>query len=295
MKVTIFGAGFLGQSLKKLLDEDGVECLLFSENVNTPSTTQINYTQKLNEKNNSFLMSSDLAIISIGSGNMDQVETFPERHRVGHIDKLFSIMNLLNDFQGRVIYISTDNVFTGANSSESFKPQVFSVQEKPVPSTQYGIIKLEAERILQQFKISSTIVRVPLLVSTTKFSRNPLYKFFMDISSNQDNFEVDNSQIRFPTFIEDLKDFLLSCNFSNTVKLIHFSTSEGISRFELFSLMLKELAPNKKVTACKVYPKPISGLKMANRSQVRLKSNVEFNYRSIKNILKTETLTRYFK
>lgn len=290
-KISIFGAGFVGQSLSTALRSD-CEVRLFSENNSADSNIyKVKYPDLKRSESFQFIQESELIVLTIGSGNLDIAETYPDEARNEHIDRLLALLVQLDGVKSKLIYVSTDKVFEG-NDINAESPKVFSVLDIPNPTTVYGQLKREAEVIIEELP-HATILRVPLLVSTIRSDKNPLFKAFAALKNGTDKkIHLDNTQLRYPTFIEDIAEYLRTREVFP--KIVHFSSQKALTRFAMYKHLAELLDSKALVLNDGIYPDVSSGLIPAKRTQTKLLTSVDFDYTDIMNFKSAAELGKIF-
>lgn len=279
-KIIIFGAGFVGQTLFNLFKNEN-DTVLYSSRATDQGITKVTYEETFPRKELKNIQEANYIYICIGSGNMDYIETHPKWGKQEHIDKLNLILSILSHCNARIFYLSTDNVFHGPDASKTTSPFKFKASASPHPLTVYGQLKLEAEQLVEQHP-DSVIIRVPLLISSSAQNvRNPLYKIYKDLTDvRTTELHIDNTQVRFPTFVEDIANFTITYQ-GALPKLVHFSSREPFSRYGLYKLIQENINSNTKIFDDGIYPVPKGGLKLAPRTQIQLETNVNYLFTSV--------------
>lgn len=270
----MIGAGFVGTTVYDYLS-DSADIRLVSKH-SQKATDLCDYGKSVSADLISFMRQSKFVIISQGSGDMDWVETFEKEAEKSHVDDLRNFLSALPEIEGRIVYLSSDNVFTGGSTAEGTVRKCY-VSETPDPSTVYGRLKVTAEKIVMERR-DTCVMRIPLLISMTESMRNPLYKIAGELRQQTDSvIHADSSQVRYPTYVEDIIDYLMG--FKPGEKLIHFSSDKAYTRYDLYCMMNRYLGTGRTILGDGVYPVDKPGLKTALRTQVQLVNNVDFVFR----------------
>ena len=148
--------------------------------------------------------------------------------------KAIDIISKWTSRNGRkLIHISTDYVFDGTIKTPRDE------KSKVNPINQYGLSKLNGERVCQKNDSNAIIIRTSWLYSS--FGKN-FVKTMIDLMKKNSSIEVVQDQIGSPTYTNDLAKVILNIitNFENESGLFHYSNMGSISWYE-FAISIKEL------------------------------------------------------
>lgn len=287
-QVSIFGGGFVGRTLHQYLQEKtGVH--LLSERSSDSAVINISYSGPFDSSIQETLENSDLIFLATGSGSLDWAEAFPDEARALHFGQVENILRQLGRLSKRVVYISTDKVFSGLPViAGSHQVATFKFNDRPNPDTTYGQLKKMAEDIVLQ--TGGSVVRVPLLVSMTPSHRNPLF-YALEQLRGSGPYDEDDTQLRFPTFIEDIGDYFLEPR-KDIPKIMHFSAPKMYTRFSILKLIAERIGASVTITNEGVYPPVVKGQIRAKRSQIQLVSNVNTSFRSVVDFIYSEEFVK---
>ena len=140
------------------------------------------------------------------------------------------IMNLLQLFNGRVIYISTDYVFDGRNGA-------YSENIKPNPISNYGFSKYLGEQVFlgYQIKRSDILIRTTILYGGNK---PDFVTKTLDQLKEGKPFTVPMNLFGTPTYIPHLAEALIKLSkMKDAPKIVHIAGEDVLSRYE-FALMI---------------------------------------------------------
>lgn len=174
--------------------------------------------------------------------NVDSAET--ERELCGKIN-IDGTLNLAKacEKQGiKLIYISTDYVFSG----EGTEP--FEVDSPKTPCNYYGVSKLEGEKAAMSECLKCFIVRISWVFGEN--GRN-FVKTMLRLSTERDEISVVCDQIGSPTYTKDLAKLLCEMIASEKYGIYH-ATNEGICSWAEFASAIMEYS------GAKTKIKPIS-------------------------------------
>jgi len=138
-----------------------------------------------------------------------------------------------------LLYISTDYVFDGTNPP--YKPN-----DEPNPLNEYGVSKLEGEKVIWETKQSAGILRIPYLYGFVEHIDESgvtgLIKHLQleKLQNNEqvENVEVDDHYIRYPTFAGDVAEVVNKlakrrfkhCGLTGTW---HFTGNEATTKYKI--------------------------------------------------------------
>lgn len=134
----------------------------------------------------------------------------------------------------KLIYISTDYVFSGEGESE------FEVDSPKAPCNHYGASKLAGEIAAQNCE-KLFIVRISWVFG---INGKNFVKTMLRLSETRDELTVVNDQVGSPTYTYDLA--VLLCDMINTEKYgVYHATNEGLCTWAEFACEIMRLAGRK--------------------------------------------------
>lgn len=133
---------------------------------------------------------------------------------------------LLKEFDGKIIYFSTDYVFDGEHAP-------YDEKSEPKPINHYGKTKFAAERVVLD-KPQNLIVRVSGLYG---FNRNN--NRFLDGLRSRKVIKASQELISTPTYIEDIAKTVPE--FMDMSGILHFTGEQSFSRYDFAKLVVKSL------------------------------------------------------
>ena len=197
-KVLITGAsGQLGASLQ-LNDYDVMRTDIIKQD------DQYNFTilDITNEKQVKDLLEEEKPNVIVhlaAMTNVDGCERNPEQAQLINVQ---GTENLLNYFDGKFIFISSDYVFDG----ESDQPYIET--DIPNPINVYGKTKLAGEKALQAvMPINAIIIRTSWVYS--EYGNN-FVKTMLRLGKERDEINIVSNQIGSPTYATDLAEVILA-------------------------------------------------------------------------------------
>jgi len=224
----IGGSGFLGSKLKNSIKDGDNYVTFFKNNPNSDGcNTSRNIRMDIRKKSEViYAIGAAKPLMVIHCGGITDTDLCEKEKQLAWDINVKGVENLMNVYQGKIIYFSTDYVFDGRNPP-------YSEESKPNPLNYYGMTKLEAEkRILEREE--NLVVRVSGL-----YGINHSNNKFINKLVNSTKVFVYTNLISSPTYIDDVVR-----NMSVLIKssgIIHLSSHEGISRYNFLRMVVKFL------------------------------------------------------
>lgn len=137
-----------------------------------------------------------------------------------------NLAKLCRDFRSKLVYFSTDYVFSGNHS-----PYVETDGHHPINF--YGLSKLEAERIIGAMFPEAIIIRPSILYGYNDSRDKPTFVIdvLKKLKQNQ-KVIVDNRRIKYPLLIDDVVINTMKVVESGLGGIFHFCSSEPVTRYE---------------------------------------------------------------
>lgn len=219
MKILVTGAkGQLGFDVMKQLDTLGFEAV----GVDLPELdiTDFSAVEECFEK-----VKPDAVIHCAAFTNVDLAET--EREICGKVnaDGTLNITRCANEYDAKMMYISTDYVFDGKGDIP------FEVDSPKAPCNFYGESKLAGENAVINGCSKYFIVRISWVFGVN--GKN-FVKTMLRLSEDREKLTVVNDQIGSPTYTPDLAKLL--CEMIQTEKYgVYHATNEGFCSWAEFA------------------------------------------------------------
>jgi dTDP-4-dehydrorhamnose reductase len=140
--------------------------------------------------------------------------------------------NLLDNFSGRFIYISTDYVFDGNNGPYKEKDEVN-------PISVYGRTKLYGEDLVQQSNVNWVILRANVVFSFQERTKASFMDWVVDSLKNRQSITVVDDQWNNPTWTVDLARIISRIIDHEIHGLYHYGGRDLLNRFA-FAEMIAE-------------------------------------------------------
>ncbi len=176
---------------------------------------------------------------------VDKAETEKEKAYQINAEAVGNIAKLCDQFNTKLIHISTDYVFDG----KATKP--YKEDDKTNPVNYYGYTKLKGEELALQNNPNTIIIRTSWVYS--KYGNN-FVKTMLRLMNERKEINVVNDQLGSPTYAKDLAEAIISTvsGQQSTVNGIFHFSNEGIISWYDFALAIKEI----KQFNCAVNPIP---------------------------------------
>ena len=212
MKVLVTGFnGQLGFDVVKELKSRNIECI---------GITREDFSLTDTEKMQAFVREykPDVVVHCAAYTAVDKAED--EQDLCDEVNHLATenLAKVCKELDAKMIYISTDYVFSG--SGESF----YEVDDKKAPQNVYGKSKLNGELAVQAILEKYFIVRISWVFGSN--GKN-FIKTMLNLAKTHDKLTVVNDQIGSPTYTVDLAKLLCDMSVSDKYGVYH-ATNEGI-------------------------------------------------------------------
>lgn len=156
---------------------------------------------------------------------VDQAEDEPELCHKVNGEGTKHIANACKLLDAKMIYMSTDYVFSGEGT------HFYEVDEPTSPLGVYGASKLEGEQAVQEILEQFFIVRISWVFGK---NGNNFVKTMLRLGAEREELSVVDDQIGSPTYTPDLA--VLLCDMVETEKYgIYHATNEGICSWAEFA------------------------------------------------------------
>lgn len=228
VKYMLTGAtGFVGSFFRnKLEHQDAV----FTSRTNTDRINIVDLT-KSDELGLFFSKYRPKILIHIaGNKDVNFCEKFPDEARKINVLATSYLVNMCKQYDTKFVYLSTDYVFDGHRGNYKEDDQTF-------PSSEYGKMKLESEKMIQSSGIEHIIIR-----SGALYGQNG--KFYQwAVNSLQQGIEIEALTDSYftPTLLDDLYDITLKLLDLNFNGIIHLVGKDKVSRFQMIERIAMSL------------------------------------------------------
>ena len=135
------------------------------------------------------------------------------------------VKNICEFFNGKIIQISTDYVFSGEKGP-------YSEEDKVAPLSAYGESKLKAEKIVMSHSSGNLILRGNVLYDYDNQSKASFLNWVVNSLQQNKSIKVVNDQINNPTWTESMAKAIFKCIKYNINGIYHWGDAEFLSRYE---------------------------------------------------------------
>ena len=234
MKILVTGSnGLLGQKLTDILQRDENVRLMATargESVVPITKGEFHSLDISDAAGVHRLLSSlkpDVVINTAAMTQVDQCETQREDCWNANVVAVQNLINACAETKAHLVHVSTDFVFDG-----SYGP--LDETATPNPVNYYGKSKLAAEALLQQSKISWSIIRTVLVYGITHdMSRSNIVLWVKNSLEQGKTIQVVNDQWRTPTLAEDLAMGCYLAAKKKATGIYHISGEDFMSPYDI--------------------------------------------------------------
>lgn len=186
----------------------------------------------------------DVLIHSAAQRFPDQIQKNPESARKLNVDATMKMAASMKKIGGKMLYISTDYVFDGRNPP-------YQHDSSTNPLNDYGIFKLEGEKVVLDQNEENLVLRIPILYGDVEYldesAITTLFKKLLDPS--QKAAEMSDYEIRRPSHVTDIAsvvhDLILRCVSARTSQVedeipkgvYQWCGSEALTKYDMIKIM----------------------------------------------------------
>lgn len=124
------------------------------------------------------------------------------------------------------IFISTDFIFDG-------KEGMYKEEDKGNPVNYYGLTKLRAESLVQQYAYEWSIVRTVLVYGEPLTGRGNILSVVKEKLEKGEEYCVFDDQVRTPTFVEDLAAGIVAIIQKRATGIFHLSGKDIMTPYQM--------------------------------------------------------------
>lgn len=234
MKVLVTGvAGQLGYDVVRELNKRGIETVGVDRN--DFDITDADATEKF-----IFSVHPDVVIHCAAYTAVDAAEDNVELCRKVNVEGTGNIAKICAKIKAKMIYISTDYVFSG-NGNISY-----DINAEKLPQNIYGQSKLDGELAVQKYLQNYFIVRISWVFGK---NGNNFVKTMLRLGKEKEQLSVVNDQIGSPTYTFDLAKLLVDMVQTEKYGIYH-ATNEGYCSWAEFAKEIMQRAN----LSCRIVP-----------------------------------------
>jgi len=230
MKILITGAnGMLGEKCTDILAEkhellttDLADKLTYS-NAIPYAVLDITKSESVNRLFSEY--QPELILNCAAYTNVDGAEKNKELAHGVNVDGVKNILAALSGTNAKIIHISTDYVFDGAQGP-------YRETDKPKPINYYGMTKFLSEEAIRHSSIPWTIIRTNVLFGDSNFQEASFVSWVLNKITNRETIRVVNDQFGNPTWADGLAMTINKIIDKQVSGLYHYAGSDYINRFE---------------------------------------------------------------
>lgn len=159
--------------------------------------------------------------------NVDACEKDQENCWKMNVEAVRTMTELCELHNIHLIQLSTDFVFDGEKG-------YYSEEDVPNPLSHYARSKYESEKVVQQARIDSAIIRTIIIYGVVDDKqRSNVVIWTINSLRQQKDINVISDQMRSPTLAEDLADACVQAALKRATGIYHVSGSETMSILEM--------------------------------------------------------------
>ena len=172
--------------------------------------------------------------------------------------------NLLKNFNGKFIYVSTDYVFDGEEGP-------YYEDDKVNPVSVYGKTKLYGENLVQESDLEWIILRSNIIFSYNDRTKASFVNWVVDSLKKKQMITVVNDQWNNPTWTNDLANVMSMMIEKNISGIYHYGGGDFLNRYEFAKMIASAFSLDRELI------KPITTLELNWLAQRPLKSGLYTN------------------
>lgn len=226
MRLLITGAsGLLGKKLMKILSNEHQVFGTYSTH-EMGGLLKLDLAKKENIKRVIEKVMPQVVIHTATITDVDYCERKKNEAWNVNVDGSFYLVTLCKKKDIRLVYISTDYIFSGKNSP-------YMEDDTPHPINFYGQTKLEAENLIRKTLLGHVIIRPSILYGYNDADDKPTFPIQVLVAlRNNQRVSVDDYRIKYPTWIDDIANGICQLLATDKTGVFHFSNKEPMTRYE---------------------------------------------------------------
>ena len=228
-KILITGAfGQLGASLCEVLPNDSI--LATGRNIPSNEKYSCKRLDITNQKHIEKVIGDYRPDTIIHLAAMTDVDGCEKKPEIAFDINVRATENLVNSFDGKFIYISTDYVFDGEQGP-------YSEDDKVNPISVYGKTKLYGENLVQESDLDWVVLRSNIIFSYNDRTKASFVNWVVESLKNRKLITVVNDQWNNPTWTNDLANVISMIIDKDIVGLYHYGGKDFMNRFEFAKMI----------------------------------------------------------
>lgn len=266
MKVLVTGAsGLLGRAVFAELSDYECTGTVFSSAeqkglIKLDLTDSTKVSLVLNNLN------PDIVIHCAAERRPDVVDNNPEAALELNVSATHHLAKLCFEKNIYLCYISTDYVFDG-------KKQNYNPLDECNPLNEYGKMKRQGEVHVLDF--NHCVLRVPVLYGNVLKNSDSAINILLDPLINS-SVSADDSQIRYPTLVEDVAKVIKQICVKKPKGIFQFSAKEPWTKFKITQLFAKLLNKQCEIKPCSLVQTNRPGhIKMSTEALEQMGINIK--------------------
>ncbi|HDY87024.1 MAG TPA: dTDP-4-dehydrorhamnose reductase [bacterium] len=159
--------------------------------------------------------------------DVDECENVPDMAFKFNCDGAANIAKSCAECGAKLVFISTDHVFDGISGP-------YTEDDRPNPVNVYGRSKLEGEQAAAEHADKLLIVRIAVVFGKRiEGTRHNFVSWLIEQFQSGNTVNAWNDQYTTPAYLEELTRVLWKLIDKNSTGIIHYGTSDMLSRYEM--------------------------------------------------------------
>jgi dTDP-4-dehydrorhamnose reductase len=240
MKILITGgSGLLGKSLLETSPKDHALSLTYNKNWQSHSKQAAWYHLDIKSRSDVFelfeLVRPNIVIHCASIGSVDYTEDHYQPVRDVNVSGLSHVIDAANGYKSKVVYISTNAVYSG-------KHPPYSENSPLEPVNAYGTIKREAERLVRSNAKKWLIIRPFMLYGWPYYGgrTNWAVKIIDDLKDSKKSLKLVDDVIWQPTYAPDCAAAIWQLLFQKENEIYNVASPEHVTLYQ-FGLKVCEV------------------------------------------------------
>merc|ERR1711962_107951 len=140
----------------------------------------------------------DLLVHAAAQRFPDKMQKDPEQARKLNVSASKTLAEALKDIGSKMLYISTDYVFDGKNPP-------YKHDSPTNPLNDYGISKLDGEKVVLEQNPDNVVLRIPILYGDVEYlDESAITTLFPKLKNSSVSCEMSDYEIRRPSHVKDI-------------------------------------------------------------------------------------------